>query len=67
MRINKACSGWSKHEYQWSCHCGAWVCVQCGYHKNLDRCFCGWGLEPGEKLPDDLGEARFNGKNWHVY
>ena len=31
-----------EHEYVFSRYCGAWVCVLCGDHEHLDRCFCGW-------------------------
>jgi len=58
--------GACKHEYEYSNYCGADVCVNCGEHKNLARCFCGWNLAPGERLDDDIGEGRFDGKYWHV-
>ena len=41
-------------EYAFSQYCGVDVCTNCGYHKNLGRCFCGWNLRPGERLEDDI-------------
>ena len=41
-------------EYQWQNYCGAKVCGDCGDHKGLARCYCGWGLAPGERLEDDV-------------
>lgn len=66
LSTDKNCPGWTKHEYQWFRFCGAWVCVQCGHHKGLARCYCGWGLAPGERLEDDIGDARFIGGAWEV-
>lgn len=43
-----------QHEYQLHRTCGVQVCVLCGDHKGLARCFCGWGLAPGERLEDDV-------------
>lgn len=44
-------------------HCGARICDDCGHHKGLTRCFCGWSetgedgreelLEMGEYIDDD--------------
>jgi len=60
-----------EHDLQWSDYCGAYVCSKCSAHfqdKNgkmpFARCFCGWPA--GEKLEDDIGEARFDGKYWDV-
>lgn len=53
-----------EHNYQWCKYCGAQVCVECDDHKGLGRCFCGWPR--GEKLEDDIGDARFDGENWEV-
>lgn len=46
--------------YWWSNYCGAWVCdnEDCGDHRGLARCFCGWPA--GEKLEDDVGEYIFD-------
>jgi len=54
------------HDYEFSTFCGAHVCEKCGDHRGLARCYCGWGLEPGERLPDDIGEASFIGGAWEV-
>lgn len=43
-----------KHEYQLHRTCGVQVCVLCGDHKGLAKCFCGWNLAPGERLEDDV-------------
>lgn len=42
------------HEYEWSNGCGARVCHKCGDHKGLAKCYCGWNLQPGEVLEDDV-------------
>jgi len=55
-----------EHNYRWSKYCGADVCSKCGDHKGLARCFCGWNLSRGERLEDDIGEARFDGETWSV-
>jgi hypothetical protein len=48
------------HDYQWSDYCGAKVCVHCGEHKGLERCYCGWSkTSPGrgrEEL-EEMGET----------
>jgi hypothetical protein len=44
------------HVYEFSTYCGADVCVKCGDHKGLGRCFCGWNLAVGERLEDDVDE-----------
>ena len=61
MSLSREC----KHEYpeRMSRSCGAYVCVKCGEHKGLVRCFCGWSLsgrsgyqellEMGECIEDD--------------
>lgn len=51
-------------EYSFSASCGADICVTCGQHKGLARCFCGWAVsgqgngrreleEMGEQIDDD--------------
>lgn len=42
------------HDYQLAPGCGAWVCTACNKHKGLARCYCGWNLQPGEVLEDDV-------------
>jgi predicted amidophosphoribosyltransferase len=34
--------------------CGVYICDECGHHLTLARCFCGWNLQPGEQLEDDV-------------
>jgi len=59
-----------KQMANWSDYCGCYVCHNCNqhFHKNqtLARCFCGWNLQANEKLPDDIGNAVFDGKTWEV-
>jgi hypothetical protein len=43
-----------EHDYRFSNFCGVKVCSECGDHKGLARCYCGWNLEAGERLPDDV-------------
>lgn len=40
--------------YTWNNYCGAYVCDSCDDHKDLARCFCGWNLDRGEVLEDDV-------------
>ena len=56
-----------KHQYDYSPHCGADVCMKCDFHYGLVRCFCGWSkyggngyyemiemgetIEPDEEIP----------------
>jgi hypothetical protein len=54
------------HQYEFRNYCGARVCRECGDHKGLARCYCGWGLMPGERLEDDIGEGVFDGEGWDV-
>jgi len=46
-------------EYEWSRHCGAKVCLDCGDHKGLARCFCGWASSGGDGYQEllDMGET----------
>ena len=37
-----------EHTYEFFDYCGAYVCVDCGDHRGLDRCYCGWSrTNPG--------------------
>ena len=43
------------HEYEkvMDKYCAAYLCIHCGYHKDLARCYCGWsltGLDGREEL-----------------
>lgn len=38
-----------KHEYEFDRGCGCEVCIKCGDHKGLARCFCGFGLASGDR------------------
>lgn len=46
-----------QHEYDYDRHCGADICVQCGHHKGLVRCFCGWPNGRGRQELEELGET----------
>jgi hypothetical protein len=51
----KICGGF----FEWSRYCGAKVCLECGYHRGLERCYCGWSLtRPGEGRQEleEMGE-----------
>lgn len=43
----------------WQDYCGAYVCERenCGRHKNLARCYCGWPHGRGRRELEDLGET----------
>ena len=49
------------HEYPERMHssCGAFVCLSCGHHDRLVRCFCGWALDGGNGRSQliDMGET----------
>jgi hypothetical protein len=61
-----------EHSLSWSKYCGAYVCSKCGAHfvqkggQQLARCFCGYNLENGERLEDDIGDSTFDGETWEV-
>lgn len=40
-------------------YCGAYICNDCGYHKGLARCYCGWAASGG----DGRSELREYGEN----
>jgi hypothetical protein len=49
-----------KHEWAFSRFCGAHVCIECGDHKGLERCFCGWSrTNPGHGREEliEMGET----------
>jgi hypothetical protein len=47
-----------EHDYLFSRGCGADVCYDCGDHKGLARCFCGWAASGGNGYQElvDMGE-----------
>ena len=47
------------HDYAMSRYCGARVCEDCGEHRNLDRCFCGWSRSGGNGQAElvEMGET----------
>lgn len=40
-------------------YCGAYICNNCGNHKGLARCFCGWSLSgrDGRNELIEMGEV----------
>jgi hypothetical protein len=34
--------------FRFSSYCGAFVCVDCGRHRKLVRCYCGWAASGGD-------------------
>jgi hypothetical protein len=49
-----------KHRYEFNRYCGAHVCVLCGEHKGLARCYCGWSkTSPGRGYEEliEMGET----------
>ena len=52
-----------EHDYIFSRGCGVGICYECGDHKGLARCYCGWSagggdgyqelIEMGETIEDD--------------
>jgi len=44
-----------KHEYEFGRYCGAYVCIKCGDHKGLIRCYCGRSAtRPGARTQELL-------------
>ena len=45
--------------YEWQEECGVDVCSYCGHHKDLARCYCGWGQTGGDGRQEliDMGET----------
>lgn len=48
-----------EHRYHFEPYCGAYVCTDCGYHKGLARCYCGWSLSGGDgrRELEEMGET----------
>lgn len=46
-------------EMEFSRHCGAWVCEECGNHDGMARCFCGWAASGGDGYNEllEMGET----------
>ena len=47
-------------EFEFSRSCGADICVKCGSHKGLARCFCGWSKTSpgrGRQELEEMGET----------
>ena len=49
----------AEREHELSRTCGAWICAECGHHKGLARCFCGWAEDGGDGRAqlEDMGET----------
>ena len=45
--------------YEFQFYCGAKVCTECGDHKHLARCYCGWAADGGNGYNQliELGEV----------
>jgi hypothetical protein len=58
-QITKTRCSNNEHNYEWNQFCGAEVCSDCGDHKNLTRCFCGWSFDGGDgrRQLEELGET----------
>ena len=48
-----------EHEYHFDRYCAARVCVICGDHKGLARCYCGWSRSGGDGRREliEMGET----------
>jgi len=49
-----------KHVYRFSRYCGVGVCIDCGEHQGLERCYCGWSkTAPGRGREEliEMGET----------
>lgn len=57
MTIDRVCKCGGTLE--WSFYCGAYICLKCGAHEGLARCFCGWSLSGrnGRLELEELGET----------
>ena len=54
---------------EWSDYCGAKVCNDCGRHKGLTRCYCGWSESGGNGRSEltEMGEnidGEFDPADW---
>lgn len=50
----------SEHSYEFVDYCGAHVCTECGDHRGLARCYCGWSqTDPGRGREEliEMGET----------
>ena len=47
------------HEFRFNTLCGCKVCIICGYHEGLARCYCGWSLSGGNGYREllEIGEG----------
>lgn len=53
------CSRCGEGYYQFNDYCGAHVCSNCGDHKGLCRCYCGWAASGGNGRAEliEMGET----------
>lgn len=53
------CRKCKKGNYQRNNSCGAKVCDECGDHKGLERCYCGWAADGGNGRSqlEEMGEV----------
>ncbi len=50
------CRACRRGYYRFRRYCGAYVCDECSDHRGLAKCYCGWNLQPGERLEDDVDD-----------
>lgn len=56
----KLCVNKQPHEYEQVKYCGARVCIECGDHAGLERCYCGWSRTSpgrGRQELEEMGET----------
>ena len=54
-QTSKSCN----HEYDYMKYCGSRVCIHCGDHPGLERCYCGWSKTSpgrGRQELEEMGE-----------
>lgn len=53
---DETCPECKKGKLYWNLYCGAYVCTDCSYHKDLARCFCGWRKNKAEPYGGNLSD-----------
>lgn len=59
----------TEHVHEWgevSRVCGVRICMECGEHKGLARCFCGWSEDGGDgrRELEEMGETIEPDDDW---
>jgi hypothetical protein len=52
---DKLCDQDTEHDFEFADDCGVSVCTDCGWHRGLIRCYCGWSVS-GRDGRDELRE-----------